>query len=52
MFCFLLGLTDVTPARRNAMKKAIGILDECRRKTMNVWKIDRFCKTMYTLCVS
>uniref|UniRef100_A0A2C9KDY4 Cyclic nucleotide-binding domain-containing protein n=1 Tax=Biomphalaria glabrata TaxID=6526 RepID=A0A2C9KDY4_BIOGL len=37
-----LGLTDVTPARRNAMKKAIGILDECRRKTMNVWKIDRF----------
>ncbi|XP_012942762.1 sodium/hydrogen exchanger 10 [Aplysia californica] len=37
-----LGLTDVTPARRQAMKKAIRLLDESRQKVLNVWKIDRF----------
>ncbi|BFZ04051.1 hypothetical protein BsWGS_07090 [Bradybaena similaris] len=37
-----LGLTDVTPARRNAMMKAVKILEEQRTKAMSVWKIDRF----------
>ena len=35
------GLTDIKTAQRAAMKKAITILTESRRKTMSVWKIDR-----------
>ncbi|RUS88826.1 hypothetical protein EGW08_003371, partial [Elysia chlorotica] len=37
-----LGHTEIKPAQRAAMKKAIAILAESRRKTMSVWKIDRF----------
>ncbi|KAK3749868.1 hypothetical protein RRG08_066181 [Elysia crispata] len=37
-----LGHTEIKPAQRSAMKKAIAILTESRRKTMSVWKIDRF----------